>query len=119
MDSQLATCPRLLLSQITFDDDHHMLLFNYRVVPLSPKQYALATTLLRQRQKWQETDGRAVLCMSITQLMKSTGIGPRGVLLRHLSNTGVKLIPFGIYLVNVRSYGYLILFASEVAENAD
>jgi hypothetical protein len=116
MGSQLATCPRLLLSQITYDDDHHMLIFNHRVVPLSPKQYALATALLCQRQKWQETDGQAALCMSIAQLMKATGIGPREILLRHLSNTSMKLMPFGICLVNVRAYGYLILFASEVEE---
>ncbi|SRR5579883_3300646 len=116
MDVNLGVCPRVLLSQIVYDDARHLLVFNQRVVPLSPKEYALATALLRQRQRWQEAEGQAAFCLSVTHLMQATGIRPREVLLRHLSNTTMKLLPFGIYLVNVRSYGYLILFASEIAE---
>lgn len=118
MDANLGVCPRVLLSHITYDDDRHLLVFNQRIVPLSPKEYALATALLRQRQRWQEAEGQAAFCLSITHLMQATGIRPRETLLRHLSNTTMKLLPFGIYLVNARSYGYLILFASEVEETA-
>lgn len=81
MNSQLIISSRQLLSQISYDDAHHLFVFNHRVVPLSPKQYALAATLMRQRQKWQETDGQAALCLSTGRLIEATGIAPREVLL--------------------------------------
>ncbi len=96
---------------------HHKLIINNQVAPLSPKEYALAMALLRQRQEWQDNEGHAILCMSVALLMQVTGISPRELLIRHLSNANTKLTPLGIHIVNARTYGYLILFTSEIAAN--
>jgi DNA-binding response OmpR family regulator len=102
--------------KILHDDQHHKLVVNDRVLPLSPKEYKLVIALLHQRQKWQESEEQASILLSIGQLQKLTGILSQASLQRHLSNAAVKLAPLGILVVNVRSYGYLILFDSEVTE---
>jgi DNA-binding response OmpR family regulator len=101
--------------ELEYDDRHHKLIINNQIAPLTPKEYALTMALLRQRKKWQESEGQAILCMSVALLMQITSIRPRDVLIRHLSNAGAKLAAFGIHIVSARTYGYLILFDPEIA----
>jgi DNA-binding response OmpR family regulator len=102
--------------RILHDDQHHKLVINGRVLPLSPKEYELVVALLSQRQRWQKSEEHTGILLSISQLQQITGNPSSASVQRHLSNAAIKLASAGIYLVNVRSYGYLILFDSEVAE---
>lgn len=117
MELHLIPGPLSASQQLEHDDQHHKLIINNQIAPLSPKEYTLAMALLRQRKKWQEAEGQTPLCMSVAVLMQITGIRPRALLLRHLSNASAKLVPFGIYIVSARTYGYLLLFAPEIGAN--
>lgn len=107
-----------MLQQVEHDDAHHKLVINDRVAPLSPTQYALTLALLRQRKVWEASGGQAPLCVSVMQLMQRAELLSREVLLRQLSSAGMRLAPFGLHILNVHSYGYLILFEAEVPELA-
>lgn len=115
MRLQLTHGPLSAHEKIEHDDQHHKLIINNQIAPLSPKEYALTIALLRQRKEWQETEGQTIFCVSVAMLMQITGISPREVLIRHLSNASMKLAPLGIHIVSARTYGYLILFTSEIA----
>jgi hypothetical protein len=118
MDLQLTPGPLSAHQQLEHDDQHHKLIINNQVASLSPKEYTLTIALLRQRKKWQDSGGQTVLCISVVSLMQLTGIRSPGVLMRHLSNAGAKLAALGIHIVSARTYGYLILFASEIEASA-
>ena len=115
----IQSAQRLVSTPLTieYDTSYHKLVVNHHIAPLSPKEYELAMALLRQRQQWETAEAKALLCLSVAQLMDITHIRPQGTLVRHLSNAGMKLAPLGIYIVNARTYGYFILFESEVTGN--
>jgi hypothetical protein len=113
MKLQLTSSP-LAVSHVEYDDRNQKLVIGQHIAPLTPREYSLAITLLHQRQKWQESGLKVPLCLSVPTLMKITGISPRELLIRHLSNASTKLAPFGIYIICARSYGYFVLFSAEV-----
>jgi hypothetical protein len=85
------------------------------VAPLSPTEYLLALTLLRQRERWEAAAGRAPFAASYALLRKVTGIQSRKLLARHMSHASLKLFPLGIRIVCVGE-GYAALFARDIAD---
>lgn len=106
--------PGLLSQQrIECDDDHHKLVVNLYLVPLSATQYQLVVALLRQRQRWEE-DTQAPLILSVQRLQQMARLPRRAAVKKHLWSASSRLAGQGLVIASIHSYGYAIFHASEL-----
>jgi hypothetical protein len=98
------------------NEEHHVLVINGHIAPLTPTEYLLVVALLRQRERWETAAGCAPFAASYALLRQVTGIQQRRLLARHLSNASLKLLPLGIRVICVRE-GYAALFVHDLAES--
>jgi hypothetical protein len=112
---QLMTGPPLKGYRVAHNDDAHLLVINGRIAPLSPTEYLLALALLQQRSRWERAEDQAPFCTSFAVLHRLTGIAHRRLLMRHMSNTSLKLGPLGLRIRCLRE-GYVLLAEHDVAK---
>jgi hypothetical protein len=111
--------PGLLSQQrIEYDELHQKLMVNLHLVPLSATQYVLVMALLRQRQRWQDTQGREPILLSVQQLMQVGAIPTYDVLRYHVCIASARLESQGLLIASLRSYGYAIFSTSELLDPA-
>jgi hypothetical protein len=113
--TQLIAGPQIAGCRVSYNEPHHTLVIDGHIAPLTPTEYLLALTLLRQRAQWEAASGHAPFAVSYALLRQVTGIQQRKLLARHMSNAGLKLVPFGIRIVCVGE-GYVALFERDLAE---
>jgi hypothetical protein len=114
--TQLEAGPAVAGCRILQNEEHHVLVINGHIAPLTPTEYLLVVALLRQRAHWEAAVGRVPFAASHSLLRQVTGIEQRKLLARHMSNAGLKLFPLGIRVICVRE-GYAALFIHDLAEN--
>jgi hypothetical protein len=113
--TQLLAGPQIAGYRVSYNEAHHTLVIDGHIAPLTPTEYLLALTLLRQREQWEAASGYAPFAASYALLRQVTGIHQRKLLARHMSNASLKLFPLGIRIVCVGE-GYAALFARDIAE---
>lgn len=93
--------------RIQYSDALHLLIIDETAIPCTPTEYSLLQTLLR----------RAGEGVSVHQLLgrpAGQGVGrhSRRCLTRHISSLRARLWPFGLDILCVTGYGYLLLARS-------
>lgn len=107
--AHLITGPNVAGCRLLHNDDRHLLVINGRLASLTPTEYLLSLTLLRQRERWEAAVGQTPFCVSFGVLQRISGIQQRKLLAKHLSNASLKLLPLGIQLVGIGgSYAALL-----------
>src|SRR5690242_4178233 len=70
----LVVGPQVAGCRLLHNDDHHVLVINGRLASLTPTEYLLCMTLLRQRERWEAAMGQIPLCVSLGALQRISGI---------------------------------------------
>jgi hypothetical protein len=107
--------PGLLSEQtIEYDDVHHKLLVGFYLVPLSPTQYRLVMTLLRQRQRWKERQEQVPLFVSVRELMQVARVTKPASIKQQLCRASERLAPYQIVIGCLYGWGYGVFSSAEV-----
>ncbi len=94
--------------KVTFDDDHHRLIVNGRVPPLSRKEYELIRLLYAHYEEYNA--GKCESCyVSADLLTGRIGTKSRPAFYQLVSSSRLKLAPFTFEIISRWKQGYAII----------
>ena len=88
---------------IQHSDTYRLLVIDGAIMHCTPSEYALLMRLLQQHERHLPFDLlEPCLCM------RSPGGNPRSALIRHMRRLRPKLWPYGLDILSITSYGYML-----------
>src|SRR5207247_2271469 len=95
--------PHLAGHVIQHSDTYRLLVIDDAIMHCTPTEYALLMRLLQQNERHLPFDLlEPCLCM------RSPSGNPRSALIRHMRRIRPKLWPFGLDILSITSYGYML-----------
>src|SRR5438552_5532236 len=95
--------PSLVGHTIQHSDTYRLLVFDGAIMHCTPTEYALLMRLLQQNERHLPFD-LLEPCLS----MRSPNGNPRSALIRHMRRLRPKLWPYGLDILSITSYGYML-----------
>ena len=95
--------PQLAGHVVQHSDTYRLLVIDGAIMHCTPTEYALLMRLLQQNERHLPFDLlESCLCM------RSPSGNPRSALIRHMRRIRPKLWPFGLDILSITSYGYML-----------
>ncbi len=100
---RLAEGPHLAGYVIQHSDVYRLLIIDGAVVRCTPTEYALLMRLLQQSERH-----LAFALLEQCLFKRSLNCNPRSALIRHMRRIRPKLWPFGLDILSITGYGYML-----------
>ena len=95
--------PHLAGRIIQHSDVYHLLIIDGAIIRCTPTQYALMMHLLQQSEHHLPFN-----LLEQCLIMRSPNSNPRSALIRHMRRIRPKLWPFGLDILSITNYGYML-----------
>ena len=105
--------PHLQSHRIQYSDELHLLIIDETAIPCTPTEYHLLQALLQRA--GQSVPLHLLLCRPENQAL---GWQSRRTLTQHISRLRARLWPFGLDILCLTGYGYLLLARSHEPASA-
>ena len=100
---RLAEGPHLAGHVVQHSDTYRLLIIDGAIMRFTPTEYALLLRLLQHSERHLSF---AVLEQCLFQ--RSLNVNPRSALIRHMRRLRPKLWPFGLDILSITGYGYML-----------
>jgi DNA-binding response OmpR family regulator len=100
---RLAEGPHLAGHVVQHSDTYRLLIIDGAIMHCTPTEYALLMSLLQQSERHLPFD-----LLEQCLITRSLNSNPRSALIRHMRRIRPKLWPFGLDILSITGYGYML-----------